>query len=238
MRPQTSLNQPRQSPPSGGKSSALSLFIIAGAVAVMLFLGSNSHSQGSTNCSPSQTDCPPGRQYQIAIYGGFATGDDTSRKFAQYAFYDISRLLPPRTNTNIDLLIANSIENIHSGTADVRGLRQLHDRFQTRPSTDLALIQTFNRVRELVKSQPTSTLLKAYIVTPGTLAPNTLSKIKAIANEIASYKTYKLELYVMGLKQANKIQTIAALHPIATSLAGSCVDDYTLCRPLIDRLAQ
>jgi hypothetical protein len=236
MRPQTSLNQTRQSPPSGGNPSALP-FIIAGVGAVMLFLVANSHTQGSTNCSPSQTDCPPELQHQTAFYGGYATGDDTSREFAQSAFYETSRLLPPRTNTNIDLLIGDSIQNIYSGDNDIRSLRHLHDRFKTHPSTDRALIQTFNRVRELVKSQP-STLLKVYIVTPGTLAPNTLSKIKAIANEIASYKTYKLELYVMGLKQANKIQTIAALHPIATSLAGSCVDNYTLCRPLIDRLAQ
>jgi hypothetical protein len=237
MRPQTSLNQKRQSSPSGGNPSTLPLFIIAGVGTVLLFLGACSPTPESTNCLPSQTNCPPGLQHQTAFYGGFATGDDTSREFAQNALYETSRLLPPRMNINIDLLIGNSIQNIYSGANDIHGLRNLYDRFKIHPSTDRALIQTFNRIRELVKSQP-STLLKAYIVTPGTLSPNTLSKINAIASEIASYKTYKLELYVMGLKQGNKIQTIKALHPIAASLAGSCVDNYTLCRPLIDRLVQ
>jgi hypothetical protein len=165
------------------------------------------------------------------VYLFYAAQDNKQAKNLRILNHEVSRTIGRNKTTNIDFGVGDELQNVHSIIATPRGIQQLDSRLQQiAPSSDLALLASLNRTKELLKMDEP---LTAYIVHPGTRDPKTLSAIQKIAKEIALTKNTKFKIYLMGMSPALKIPTVSAFSPIGKQLGGSCTDDYSQCRKFL-----
>jgi hypothetical protein len=100
-------------------------------------------------------------------------------------------------------------------------------------SNGLSLTASVKRILEITKNSSPKTKVTAYLITRGTSDKKVLSEIGNISNQIKQLNRPNLKIYLLGLSPTNKIPTSSAFNPIASQMAGSCINDYSQCRGFI-----
>lgn len=141
--------------------------------------------------------------------------------------YSVLRQAKRKQTFDIDLLNGNKSHILRSGSATRKDLGELVKQFdpnektveiEPTSSTDLALIHSFNRFKNLAISNADRRPFAAYLVTSGTSDPNTIASIHQICQQLAqSGRTQKVRIYLIGLAPENRLNMTSALHPLASN---------------------
>ena len=176
------------------------------------------------SCSSTQCD----RQSSKHIYLGIQLNSPEMAQLSDRIYHQVTRRGGKGKRFTIDLLKGDRANNLFSSTASRKDLRKLrkHPDFdrdrQTPgldpiPSDDEALIESFQRAKDLIVRNGGQGEFFAYIVTSGTTNPDTIAKIRYICQQLAAEgdKTGDYRLYVIGLDSSKRLSTVSSLSPIA-----------------------
>jgi hypothetical protein len=83
------------------------------------------------------------------------------------------------------------------------------------PSTETALVNGIQRLRDRIQALPKGQELHFYLVTEGTTNPTVTSRIQAITASLADEDLSQTHIYVIGLSEKNRLEFSTAFHPIA-----------------------
>jgi hypothetical protein len=179
------------------------------------------------------------KKYDSQIYASYDIGSQDTSSFSRNANYEFAKNTTSSQYLNIDIQDGNTVKSMYSKGANRSELQRLDARLkEITDSNGLSLIASVKRIYEITKNSSPKTKVTAYLINRGTTDRKTLTEIGNISNQIKQLTRPNLKIYLLGLSPTNKIPTSSAFNPIASQMAGSCINDYSQCRSFIDRIGQ
>jgi hypothetical protein len=193
--------------------------------------------QNPPSCA-SQKDCQPicglncikpePEKEQMMIHAIYQLNSKRSVGLSQLFTHKMARKLRHRHRLNVDVMSGDVVKNYYSLAANQRGILALKEYLKPTDSSNVALVQAVQRVREATRKLKEGQSLVVFLLTEGTDDPKTLREIRNVVQGISSQQG-KFKLYLMGLDPQYKLKTVKAFHPIETAMAGSCIDEENQC---------
>jgi major membrane immunogen (membrane-anchored lipoprotein) len=178
-----------------------------------------------TSCSKSD---------KSQIYVSHDTGSQDMSSFSRNANYELGKNTTSSQYLNVDIQDGNTVKSMYSKAANRSELQRLDAPLKEITSSNgLSLTASVKRILEITKNSSPKTKVTAYLITRGTSDKKVLSEIGNISNQIKQLNRPNLKIYLLGLSPTNKIPTSSAFNPIASQMAGSCINDYSQCRGFI-----
>ncbi len=115
--------------------------------------------------------------------------------------------------TAVDIFVGEEVQNLYSHVATHRDLEALIEQVKSMPSSDQALIQALQRLKDEVE-QNKHQHIYGFIVTKGTANPSTLAAIRQICQKLAQTSSTKIHIAIMGLSSESRLPMSTAFTPL------------------------
>ncbi|MBO3464512.1 hypothetical protein G7B40_014455 [Aetokthonos hydrillicola Thurmond2011] len=118
--------------------------------------------------------------------------------------------------TSVDVFSGGNVQNIYSAVT-THDLEALTEEITPKPSSDEALIQAIQRIKDEVQQNKQQNVY-GFIVTKGTTNSVTLAAIREICQNLAQNRSTKVHISIIGISPANRLPMSTAVAPLSGSV--------------------
>jgi hypothetical protein len=140
--------------------------------------------------------------YKSKIYLALQTNSSEATQLSEEILDTLSHQTENRWIA-VDLFVKDKVQNLYSA-ATSSDLESLSEQIKPTPSSDQALIQSINRVKDEVEQNQQQNVY-SFIVSQGTTNPATLSEIRHISQVLAQSHSTKMHITIIGISPTNRL---------------------------------